>query len=60
MPRQPSLPQVIRVLRRVDPALGNLAETVSKDWQARTFHPLEIWGLGCEEMWMTRDAKLPP
>ncbi|CAE7211831.1 unnamed protein product, partial [Symbiodinium pilosum] len=29
---QPSLPQVIGVLRRLDPALGNLAETVSKVW----------------------------
>ncbi|OLP81447.1 hypothetical protein AK812_SmicGene38020 [Symbiodinium microadriaticum] len=29
---QPSLQQVIGVLRRVDPALGNLAETVSQVW----------------------------
>ena len=30
LPLQPSLQQVIGVLHRVDPALGNLAETVSK------------------------------
>lgn len=32
LPVQPSLQQVIGVLRRVDPALGNLAETVSQVW----------------------------
>eukprot|EP00434_Breviolum_minutum_P023513 symbB.v1.2.020741.t2/scaffold1762.1/size182224/8 len=32
LPLQPSLQQVIGVLHRVDPALGNLAETVSKVW----------------------------
>lgn len=32
LPLQPSLKQVIGVLHRVDPALGNLAETVSEVW----------------------------
>ncbi|CAK9079909.1 unnamed protein product [Durusdinium trenchii] len=32
LPLQPSLQQVIGVLQRVDPALGNLAETVSQVW----------------------------